>query len=619
MEVAWEGWTSRCVGRMTGVASSGSDRHGVGFVFNRLPDLRVLAGVAVLLLASCTKGMQAAPEAMYASMAAPEPSPTAAVVIEMDEGVIAGHVIDESGPVARAVIRIQSTDRQTQSDAHGAFAIAVNGSPTKTVNLTGWAEGYFCAGPVPVAPGEQDVVIELHAHSDRDNREYIWLPSFSQSGKGEAQGCAECHSRAGTDLEISLPVDEWVLDAHAHSATNLRFLTMYNGTNLLGEQSPPTRYGYNRDYGSFPLPPNPNQPYFGPGYKLDFPETMGNCGACHLPAAAIDDPYGVDPNQVTGVESEGVPCDFCHKVWNVNLDPECGLPYTNMPGVLSMSFRRPFEGHQFFTGPYDDVAPGEDTYSELQTESAFCAGCHFGVFWDTVIYNSFGEWLQSAYSDPSSGQTCQDCHMPHTGAEQFAATAAGGLARDPNTIFSHRMLGSTDLEFLREGLAFDATAVRSDATVQVEVELINDNTGHKFPTDSPLRQLILVVEVRDEQGVALDQVDGPTVPAWAGVGEEERGYYGDLPGSGYALILREIWTGISPSGAYWNPTQVVEDTRLEPFETVRTAYAFNAAGHEGLTVSVQLFYRRAFIELSDQKSWENEDLILYEETISLTN
>ena len=46
---------------------------------------------------------------------------------------------------------------------------------------------------------------------------------------------------------------------------------MYTGTDLDGNQSPLTRYGNNPDYGSFPLIPDPNQPYFGPGYKLIFP------------------------------------------------------------------------------------------------------------------------------------------------------------------------------------------------------------------------------------------------------------------------------------------------------------------------------------------------------------
>ena len=91
-----------------------------------------------------------------------------------------------------------------------------------------------------------------------------------------------------------------------------------------------------------------------------------------------------------------------------------------------MNSKRPFNGHQFFAGPFDDVAPGEDTYTPIQKESAYCAPCHFGKFWEVEIYNSYGEWLDSPYSDPETGQTCQDCHMPPGLNDRFASIDAGG-------------------------------------------------------------------------------------------------------------------------------------------------------------------------------------------------
>ncbi len=192
---------------------------------------------------------------------------------------------------------------------------------------------------------------------------------------------------------------------------------MYSGTDVNGNRSPLTRYGTSRDYGRIPLRPDPNQPYFGPGYKLDFPDTAGNCAACHVPGAALDDPYGIDPRAVNGVNALGIHCDYCHKVAAVKLDPATGLPYPNMPGVLSQDMRRPFpedkQRYQIFFGTFDDDnVPMEDTYLPLIKESQWCAPCHYGVFWDTVVYNSFGEWLASPYSDGRDGKTCQQCHMP---------------------------------------------------------------------------------------------------------------------------------------------------------------------------------------------------------------
>jgi hypothetical protein len=288
-----------------------------------------------------------------------------------------------------------------------------------------------------------------------------------------------------------------------------------------------------------------------------------------------------------------------------------------MPGVLSYEFLRPAEGHQFFAGPLDDVAPGEDTYSPIQTESAFCAPCHFAVFWDTTIYNSYGEWLQSPYSDPQSGKTCQDCHMPPLGSTQFATHEAGGLTRDPATIFSHRMPGALDIDLLQDALDLQVNMQRSEKTLEVIVSLYNDNTGHKIPTDSPLRHLLLLVEAVNNEGELLELIEGSTLPDWAGEGDPSQGYYAGLPGKGYALILQELWTEISPSGAYWNPTRVVEDTRLQPFQEDFGRYIFRAEEQGSIEVNVRVILRRAFIEIMDQKGWLDPDIIIAEVSFQL--
>jgi mono/diheme cytochrome c family protein len=517
-------------------------------------------------------------------------------------------VVDEHGPVAGAVVRVQTTVYSSVTDSEGAFLLDVTDLGEGPHNLTGCAIGYFCAGPVEAYGGDEEVEIELHHHADQDNPDYAWLPSEYHPGQGESQGCAECHSSEGTEYNFTLPVDEWRLDAHSQSASNPRFLTMYNGNDLSGNQSPDTRFGYSRDYGSFPLRPDPKLPYYGPGYKLDFPATAGNCASCHTPAAAVNNPYGVDPNSLSGVDVEGVPCDFCHKVWDVVLDPDSGIPFPNMPGVLSYEFRRPPDDHQFFAGPFDDVAPGEDTFSPIQTQSQYCAPCHFGAFWDTVIYNSFGEWLESPYSDQETGQTCQDCHMPHLDVTHFARPDQGGLERDPSTIFSHQMPGALDEALLQNSITMTATAREEADTVIVQVEITNDNTGHHIPTDSPLRHLILLVRATDDQGRTLKQVEGPIVPEWGGVGDIAKGYYAGLPGTAYAKVLQELWTEIYPTGAYWNPTRVLSDNRIAAFETASSTYAFSVPESGSANFEVSLLFRRAFIELMDWKEWDVPDI-----------
>lgn len=531
--------------------------------------------------------------------------------------VVSGVVQAEDGaPVSGATVRVQTTTHSTTSGRDGRFSLSVP-EPGEQLELTAWASGYTIGGPVTVRPGDTDVDLELHAHATADNPHYQWLTSLRRPGEGDDKGCANCHSAEGSGLAHGLPFDEWQEDAHANSARNPRFLTLYLGTDTQGNQSPPTQYVSKKDYGTEPLKPDPTLPYYGPGYKLDFPDTAGNCAACHTPAAAVAAPYDTNPTGLKGVAAEGIPCDFCHKVWDVTLDPQTGLPTQNMPGVLSYQFRRPPQGHQFFAGPFDDVAPGDDTFSSLQTQSQFCAPCHFGVFWDVVVYDSFGEWLRSPYSDPDNGRTCQECHMPRLGVDHFALPGQGGLTRDPATIFSHRMPGASDEQLLRNAVSMTVTATIEGGLLQVQVMITNDKTGHHVPTDSPLRHLILLVSAEDEAGELLAQRDGPRLPDWCGVGDPDQGYYAGQPGLVYAKVLAEQWTNKSPTAAYWNPTYLVSDNRLAPFDSDVTNYSFDTRYQGPVRVHVRLLYRRAFIEVAEQKGWQTPDILMDEAILEI--
>jgi hypothetical protein len=108
------------------------------------------------------------------------------------------------------------------------------------------------------------------------------------------------------------------------------------------------------------------------------------------------------------------------------------------------------------------------------------------------------------------------------------------------------------------------------------------------------------------------------LPDWAGAGEDPtRGRYAGLAGTGYAKILREPWTGVSPSGAYWNPTVIASDTRLAALASDTTAYTFAAPPDGPVSVEVTLLYRRAFLELAEQKGWGVDDIVMAERNITL--
>jgi hypothetical protein len=203
--------------------------------------------------------------------------------------------------------------------------------------------------------------------------------------------------------------------------------------------------------------------------------------------------------------------------------------------------------------------------------------------------------------------------MPPVDYDYFVYPDQGGEIRDRSGIFSHTMPGAADPDFLADAAEVDLSAVLENGQLAVEVLVSNHNTGHKLPTDSPLRAVILLVEAEDSGGIPLTLLEGPLIPAWGGEnGQASQGYYAGQPGKGYALILRELWTGISPTGAYWNPVVVEEDTRLDPFQIDRSTYLFETAGTGPVRVRVQLIFRRAFRELADQKGWADPDIVMEE-------
>jgi len=151
---------------------------------------------------------------------------------------ITGTVFGDNGPLEGAVVRSKTTTNQTISDEDGHFTLT-NLDAGSTFTVTAWKSGFYIAGLEGISPGENNIDLHLEPHPDIDNPEYDWLPSQYHPGEAENQGCAACHSSAGTEIPFSLPVDEWLLDSHSQSAANPRFLTMYNGTDLSGNQSPP--------------------------------------------------------------------------------------------------------------------------------------------------------------------------------------------------------------------------------------------------------------------------------------------------------------------------------------------------------------------------------------------
>ncbi|MCA0452565.1 MAG: carboxypeptidase-like regulatory domain-containing protein [Chloroflexi bacterium] len=545
--------------------------------------------------------------------------------------IISGTVVNERGPVAGAIVQVQATPNQTTTTEDGTFELSGVDFASPVV-VTAWAAGHFIGFQTldPTTPdwaGASDITISLTPLVINDNNEYEW---YSLDGVEGSAACGLCHRE----------YTEWKEDQHSRSAINHRFLNVYMGTNVDGEVGQPVEYGLD----GIPLPPDPEQPYHGPGFRLDNPSRAGNCASCHTPLASsventqnctwsgchtgitVERSNGLlqyapipSPN-LKGDAAEGISCEFCHKTVNVILDPETGMPLPDMPGIMSIELARPHdESQQVFFGTLVDVSR-QDSYLPLLSKSEYCASCHFGVFGGvvgmgevkdgTIIYNSYGEWLNSPYSDPETGKTCQDCHMPVSEDNWFVLAEQGGLTRDYTELHNHTMRGASDETLLQNTVTMVTDAERGDGTVQVQVSITNDQAGHDVPTDVPIRSVILVVEAVDAAGNTLTLTDGSTNPDFSGD-------YGGIPGKTFAKVLKDNWTGETPTAAFWRPVTIVEDNRISPFETDTSNYTFAMPTSDAVTIHVRLIYRRAFYDLMQQKGWNDADIIMEEATIEL--
>lgn len=499
---------------------------------------------------------------------------------------ISGIVIDiEGSPIYNALVSFQGETNIIRTDRYGRFKLSVEYHIQPNI-ITAGKFGYF-NGATVFSENIKEYRIILKPILKEDNKEYEWLSSKSSHSKkyrnnlNEAKPCEVCHPAV---------LKEWLQDAHSTSAANKVFLSFFNGT----DQSEKT---------------------CSPGYRLDFPKSNGNCASCHVPALALNAPFHADPNKVEGVAKEGIFCDFCHKISGVSVDQTGGRP-----GVMSYEFQRPDDGHQVFYGPYSDVYPGEDGYHPLYKKSHYCAPCHHGKFWDILVYSEFQEWLESSYRKRNIH--CQDCHMPSLkNMTRFALENQGGVLRNPDTIPSHVNLGIQDEAFMKEAIDLSVQSFINKDALNISVTIKNTNAGHHYPTGNPMRNMILLVEVKDDRGYLLDMFHGERVPVWGGVGSVEKGNFSGLPGKGFAKVLKDAklypdkrqkhFSSEYPA-PHWRPTYIESDNRIPADGKDKSSYQFQIPKQVSwpISVSVRLIFRRTYKKWSDAKGLDIPDMVV---------
>jgi len=168
------------------------------------------------------------------------------------------------------------------------------------------------------------------------------------------------------------------------------------------------------------------------------------------------------------VSRQGVTCDFCHTVKDVDLSKEWP-PFQLDPGPVKrgpFAYSKPFAGHQ---AEYSALHPAKPL---------LCAGCHeFTNSNGLRVLATYSEWKESPYA--GRGVSCQDCHMalvPGTKVKEGLEQGTTG-ARVVNL---HRLVGGTSEGQLSRGLdlKFDSVSVTgTSANVRIMVTNSGPATG----------------------------------------------------------------------------------------------------------------------------------------------
>jgi hypothetical protein len=225
----------------------------------------------------------------------------------------------------------------------------------------------------------------------------------------------------------------------------------------------------------------------------------GACIQCHSIVARETGalpwgPYDFDalPPQV----QEGVGCDVCHVVSGIRSLSNADMIFS--PGATKF-------------GTISDPVPNsahESEFNSLYSSSEYCGSCHDLVTGDGLQLEAvFREWRAGGFA--VTGKTCNDCHMP---AYQGSAVPGGPV----RTLHDHSMAGvdvalvpfpnqavqlQKVTDMLRSALTVEADVpltVGAGDTIDLQVRLVNDLTGHNVPSGVPfVRQMWLSIEVWD--------------------------------------------------------------------------------------------------------------------------
>ena len=296
-----------------------------------------------------------------------------------------------------------------------------------------------------------------------------------------------------------------------------------------------------------------------PVFKLDYLHALNEygekireyCLSCHSPTTR----YSGDSYLKNRISREGINCDFCHSIYAVDLENPKD-PFKVNPGSTQY-------------GPYQNASSPahQATYSELHTRSEFCAGCHqlknsSGV----LVLGTYSEWKEGPY--PEQKVYCQNCHMPKVPGMPIVDPK---VKKSELNMTAHEFLGGHSEINLQHSATLRTQFEVEKSKALVTVFVTNAESGHKLPTGTPVRKVILSVKLLDDKGNKIAQKE----KVYQKVLLDQSG---EVLTESYKMIL--------------DAASVLSDNRIAPKETRQEKFEFDLpSGIKPFSVESDLRYQ----------------------------
>jgi len=462
-------------------------------------------------------------------------------------GAASVQVTDPDGaPLEGAVVMMGGASEAAwaRTDAGGNATVEVTDDGVSDRYLLAGLEGWTSAGvELEDEPLTGVLVIALQPLPTSDNPDYAFQPGGDGSSPNTSE-CGHCHWTIG---------DDWAASSHAASARNPNTWDLYTGSAvsadeaaceaLAGAFAEGLAPGAEAALASRCYVPKGVLPWLNgceveSGQGCDHPdrsgavEHYGGCAECHAPAMDGGVPGEMNLVDAHGVASEGVTCDFCHKVREVTPGGAGGLD----GGISLLRPSEPSEivGLEYAPitfGPYPDVIVPimNGSYAPQMREAGWCSSCHEYTQpalhpeqrldderWPDglPILETFSEF--EVYSGGNDALSCGTCHMPTLSEESstYDITALGlqpsvaqGWLRESGEVRHHSFPGADALGAPVVSLAL----VEVDGAVEATVTVANYVAGHAVPTGEPMKQLLVLVSAVDDSGDGVPAVGGQVI------------------------------------------------------------------------------------------------------------